>query len=102
MNDIILENGDEDDWFQSLVERCREDLMPLAIGEHICDKVLRTFKHSGVYSEAVPYLTVRDFLTDGLALCDPVGGSASGEQWWSGISELFESYYNGAFSDEEW
>ena len=100
MNDIILVNGDEDDWFQSLVETCREDLMPLAIGEHICDKVLRTFKHSGVYSEAVPYLTVRDFLTDGLALCDPDGGSASGEQWWSGISELFESYYNGEL--EEW
>jgi hypothetical protein len=102
MDEIVAVHGDEDDYFQSLVETCREDLMPLAIGEHICDNVLQTFKHSGVYSEAVPYLTVRDFLTDGLALCDPVGGSASSEQWFSGISELFESHYNGAFSDEEY
>ena len=85
------------DFFYELYGECREMCQPTSIGSYICDQVLESFKCSGVYVEvhAVPYFSVRDFLTSGLAACDPVRGLSSGKTWWSGLSELFGFYYNG-------
>ena len=101
-DEIVAENeGIQNDYFGQLVLQSDEDLDPMEIGMHICNSVVNTFFQSGVYSEAVPYFTVRDFLTRGLAACDPDGGSASGEQWWRGVSELFDWHYDGGDSDSD-
>ena len=95
----------KDEFFYELYEECREMCQPTFIGTHICDQVLESFKCSGVYVEvdAVPYFSVRDFLTSGLAACDPDGGSSSGKTWWSGLSEFFENYYDGTWDyDAAW
>ena len=93
----------KDDFFYELYEECREMCQPTSIGSYICDQVLESFKCYGVYVEAVPYFSVRDFLTSGLAACDPDGGSASGETWWSGLSEFFEYHYDGTWDyDAAW
>lgn len=93
-------DGFDEDCFDELVACCRADLEPTAIGEHICAAVAEGFRAAGVYSEVpnVPYFSVRDFLTSGLAGCDPDGGSSSGAQWWSGVSEIFEHHYEGELS----
>ena len=95
----------KDEFFYELYEKCREMCQPTSIGSYICDQVLESFKCSGVYVEvdAVPYFSVRDFLTSGLAACDPDGGSSSGKTWWSGLSEFFEYYYDGTWDyDDAW
>ena len=83
------------------MEDCRADLEPIAIGTHICAMVIQGFEEAGMYTEVpqVPYFSVRDLLTGGLAACDPDGGSASGEAWWSGLSELFEMHYEGLLEE---
>ena len=71
-----------------------------SIGSYICDQVLEGFKRSGVYVvelDAVPYFSVRDFLTSGFAACDPDGGTSSGMTWWSGLSEFFAYHYDGTW-----
>jgi hypothetical protein len=85
----------------NFLHECRADCDPTAIGEHVVASVLDGFVRmgKGVYSEApdVPCFSVRDLLTSGLVRCDPDGGSSSGKQWWSGLSELFEWHYEGRF-----
>ena len=102
MQDVVDETDDvhKDDYFYELLERCRLECQPNAIGSYICGRVLQSFECLGVYVEveAVPYFSVRDFLTRGLAACDPDGGSSSGAQWWSGLSEFFDSHYRGTYN----
>ena len=90
----------KDDYFYELFEECRAMCQPTSISSYICGRVLESFECSGVYveAEAVPYFSVRDFLTRGLAACDPDGGSSSGKTWWSGLSEFFEYHYDGTWN----
>ena len=101
MNHIVRDAGPERiaefDYLGDIVGHCREACQPENIGAYICQQVLEGFEGSGVYTEVpeVPYYSVRDFITGGLADCDPDGGSSSGQTWWSGLSELFELHYEG-------
>ena len=98
MEDLVRDQAffhdDGEEYLADVVEECRRDCHPLAIGTHVCNAALETFEELGVYSEAVPYFSARDLLVGGLAECDPDGGSASGEHWWRGVSEIFRYHYD--------
>ena len=92
--------------------QAEDDIDPEAIAAHIKYSLLESFTEGrGVYREAetVPYVSVRDLLTGGLAALDPEGGSDSYRHWWSGVTELFEMHFEhgtgammGSDSDEGW
>ena len=103
-------NPEEGDLYDELYLQAKDDIEPEAIALHVCDSLIGSFKDGrGVYQEAenVPYFSVRDLLTDGLAALDPEGGSDSYRHFWSGVSELFEMHFElaqgaGGDSDEGW
>ena len=101
-------DGDPDGFYDEPFSQAEDDIDPEAIAAHIKYSLLESFTEGrGVYREAetVPYFSVRDLLTGGLAALDPEGGSDSYRHWWSGVSELFEMHFEGMLaidSDEGW
>ena len=75
---------------EELYEEGLAACQPAAIGHHIVQTTLRSFRARGVYVETppVPCVTPRSLILEKLSVCDPATGSCSEKVWFGCLCEF--------------